>query len=147
MLGRLEMLQQYPVRPRMRRRPYIGWSKGVIDTAVPVCDSVQWMCVKGGIAGRVIPLRCCVDASYLAHVIRESQWIWNVFRPSWVVIREVETLIVTSSTYAKMQASYSLVVDITYVLFLCTNYIVGLKFHVILESTRDCCDIFDGWMR
>jgi hypothetical protein len=117
----------------------------VIYTAVPVCDSVQWMCVKGGIAGRVIPLRCYVDAFYLTH--RDSKSHSEYCRSfgqvgSFYSKSGKQTLLATLRTYAEMRALYSLVVDIINVVFLCTELRRPIKLPcVILENNQPLIDV------
>jgi hypothetical protein len=101
--------------------------------------------LKGGVAGRVLKLRCYVDASYLTHRDSKSHTGYCMSFGevgSFYSKSGKQTTVTTSSTHAEMRALYSLVVDIIYVVYLCEELGRPLELPcVVLEDNQPVIDV------
>jgi hypothetical protein len=101
--------------------------------------------LKGGVAGRVLKLRCYVDASYLTHRDSKSHsgYCMSFGQVGTFYSKSgKQTLVATSSTHAEMRALYSLVVDIIYVVFLCSELRRPIELPcVVLEDNQPVIDV------
>jgi hypothetical protein len=101
--------------------------------------------LKAGVAGRELSLRCYVDASYLTHRDSKSH---TGYCMSFGTVGTFysksgkQTLVTTSSTHAEMRALYALVVDLTFVVFLCGELGRPVRLPcVVLEDNQPVIDL------
>jgi hypothetical protein len=101
--------------------------------------------LKAGVKGRPLHLRCYVDASYLTHRDSKSHTGYCMSFGqigSFYSKSGKQTLVTTSSTHAEMRALYSLVVDIIFVVHLCSELGRSIELPcVVLEDNQPVIDL------
>jgi Reverse transcriptase (RNA-dependent DNA polymerase) len=127
-------------------KPTVGaWKEMLYILRYLAATSENGIVLKGGVAGRVLKLRCYVDASYLTHRDSKSHsgYCMSFGQVGTFYSKSgKQTLVTTSSTHAEMRALYSLVVDIIYVVFLCTELRRPIELPcVILEDNQPVIDV------
>jgi hypothetical protein len=127
-------------------KPTVGaWKEMIYILRYLSATAENGIVLKGGVAGRVLKLRCYVDASYLTHRDSKSHsgYCMSFGQVGTFYSKSgKQTLVATSSTHAEMRALYSLVVDIIYVVFLCTELRRPIELPcVILEDNQPVIDV------
>ena len=127
-------------------KPTVGaWKEMILILKYLASTSTSGIVLHAGLAGRELSLRCYVDASYLTHRDSKSHsgYCMSFGKVGTFYSKSgKQTLVATSSTHAEMRALYSLIVDLTYVVFLCMELRRPIKLPcVVLEDNQPVIDV------